>query len=102
MDKFIQSVKNGDIDALERYISKIESDSLKKIINTADSTGNFSIHYAAKAGFLDICQKLVENGATINIMNIQKKTPLHYAAENQYFEICQLLIENGSIIDVKI
>ena len=102
MDKLFQSVKNGDIDAFERYISKTKPESFKKIINTPESSGVFLIHYAAKAGFLDICQRLVESGASINIVNLQRETPLHLAAENQYPDICQLFVDNGAIIDVKV
>ena len=53
-----------------------------------------ALHWACKAGFLDIVKVLVEiGGANVNQLNSSHNTPLHIAAKNGFMEICKYLIE---------
>ena len=45
-----------------------------------DERQNTALHYAAKAGNLDTCQFLVEQGADIKALGQNKMTPLQFAA----------------------
>lgn len=122
IERFFESTKVGDLEAIERYLQKIQpnnqnefeedfeedvnqnqtSEELLSVLNYQDSNRNAPLHYAALAGYLDICQRFVELGASVNISNIFGETPLHLAAKNENVEVCQFLIENGAVIDAKI
>ena len=114
MEKLYQSVQIGDTDAFDRYIERIKQEctnikkkfrqeiNYSKILSLPDPTGKFLIHYAVEGGFLDICNKLIENNVSINIGNRQDETPLHIAAKLKYFDICSSLLEKGAILDAKV
>lgn len=110
MERLFQSVQIGDTDAFNRYIdallpkksSQKESSKKEPLLNTPDFAGSCLIHYAVEGGYLDICQNLVEKGASVNVGNRQNESPLHIAAKKQYVKICSYLLEKGSILDAKI
>lgn len=49
--------------------------------------------YAAKTGDVDLCAKLLHQGANPMLLNHQGWTPIHVAASKGYTTICRLLIE---------
>lgn len=49
-------------------------------MDALDNAGYTALHYAARTGNIDICKKLLYNGADINATTNGKATPLHKAA----------------------
>ena len=52
----------------------------KKLIRGKDERSNTALHYAAKAGNLETCMFLVQEGADINALGQNNMTPLQFAA----------------------
>lgn len=60
--------------------------------------GNFILHFASVGGHLAIVKYLIETkGATIDIRNDIKYTPLHYAAFYGHLDIVRYLLKKGAI-----
>ena len=57
------------------------------------------LQIASKNGYIDIVEKLLKNGADINIKNIDRLNALSYAIDYNHLDVVKLLINNGSIID---
>ena len=49
-------------------------------------------HFAAKKGFLEICEMIMENKEEKNPKDHWDVTPLHRAAEMGHLEVCKLLV----------
>ena len=62
------------------------------IFNNQDRPNPFS--FAAKKGFLEICEMIMENMDEKNPKGDWGVTPLHRAAENGKLEVCKLILEN--------
>ena len=52
----------------------------RQLCQTRDARSNTLMHYAAKAGNLDICKFLCEQGADLNALGQNKMSPLQFAA----------------------
>ena len=61
-----------------------------------EKDGSSLIHFAASEGHKEIIEKLIEEGADLNVLNNQKKTALHLAVDQWKHDIVQLLVENGA------
>ncbi|XP_050817649.1 cyclin-dependent kinase 4 inhibitor C [Gopherus flavomarginatus] len=58
-----------------------------------DSTGFAVIHDAARAGFLDTVQTLLEFNADVNIEDNEGNLPLHLAAQEGHLPVVEFLIK---------
>lgn len=66
----------------------------KVVIDTVDeSTGRTSLHYAAKAGHVEIVQRLLECGADCNTKDLKSKTPLHYSVRREGSQCLKMLLQ---------
>ncbi|TRY67200.1 hypothetical protein TCAL_06442 [Tigriopus californicus] len=64
----------------------------KSCVNARDSSDYTALHYAARAGFLEIMTALLDNGANPNAQTASGKvTPLHRAAYMGHIEAIKLL-----------
>ncbi|XP_063783764.1 uncharacterized protein LOC134932872 isoform X2 [Pseudophryne corroboree] len=59
------------------------------------SSGCSALHLACQKGFFDTVLILLENGASMDKLDGNHRTPLHYALVEKHRNICQLLIEWG-------
>ena len=50
----------------------------------------------------DIAKYLIENGADVNVKNIEGEAILHRAVENTNYEMVKLLVENGANVNIRI
>ncbi len=58
--------------------------------NFRDSKGTTLLHNAAKIGFKELVEQLINNGANIVIRDSKERTPLHYAATKEVADLLML------------
>ncbi len=56
---------------------------------------NFPLHFACKAGVLDVCKLLLQKGADKEAKNSFGRTPIHGAASNDHLDVVEYLVEHG-------
>lgn len=59
------------------------------------------LHYASRAGKIDLCQMLIKAGAHLDAVAQFDETPLMRAIENGYFEVCLELLVSGADMDLR-
>jgi ankyrin repeat protein len=101
---FFKAAEGGSL----KYLVKCLQDGIN--INAKESLGidknghsrfgNTALLYAANYGYFNIVEYLIENGADVNIRNINGWTPLMYASRDGYFNIVKCLVENGAKLDI--
>ncbi|OUM69395.1 hypothetical protein PIROE2DRAFT_50243, partial [Piromyces sp. E2] len=57
--------------------------------------------YACKNGNYDIVSYLIDNGANVNLYNIDQQTALMYACKERNLEIVKYLIDHGADINIR-
>ena len=67
----------GDLRAELRGLTQVQ---VTQLCRSRDERDNTALHYAAKAGNLDICKLLQRKGADINAKGQNKMKPLQFAA----------------------
>ena len=71
----------------------------KDSINNLDEEGFSLLHLNAKDGNAEIVQKLIEDGADIEIKDRKHgSTPLLWACQNGHTNIVKILLQNGANI----
>ena len=104
----------GHIDVVKILVEDGHAD-----VNAADSDGEAPLHYAARAGRVNVVEYLIDKGATLDAENryievhatyavpygvepeiLYNSTPLHMAAEYGQLEVVQLLIQHGANINI--
>ena len=60
-------------------------------INHANNGGRTALHYAARHGHLVIVEALLQHGATVNVHDHSRQTPLQLAMEYGHIDIALLL-----------
>ena len=71
---------SNSLDQLQRALGSLSSDDKRKLCQETDERGNTALHYAVKAGNLEVCEYLHKNGADINAKGQNKMRPLQFAA----------------------
>lgn len=65
-----------------------------KLMNFAGRDNDDAVlHVAAAAGYQDIVEALIANGADVNLVNFDGQTPLHLACEKNHESIALCLVE---------
>jgi len=65
-------------------------------VNLKSNAGQTAIFYAVSYSHGDIVEILLENGAEINFIDINGRSPLSIAVENKYMGIEKLLRDHGA------
>lgn len=87
----------GDLSRLKYLLNK---ESFK--VDSLDSSGYSSLHYAARAGHFEIVKYLHSAGADINLpTRAGHSTPLHRAACQGHIIIVQFLLDNGANVRIQ-
>ncbi|KAG6932094.1 cyclin dependent kinase inhibitor 2C [Chelydra serpentina] len=84
----LQVMKLGNPEIARRLLITGANPDLK------DSTGFAVIHDAARAGFLDTLQTLLEFNADVNIEDNEGNLPLHLAAKEGHLPVVEFLIKH--------
>uniref|UniRef100_A0A1I8ANX4 ANK_REP_REGION domain-containing protein n=1 Tax=Steinernema glaseri TaxID=37863 RepID=A0A1I8ANX4_9BILA len=59
------------------------------------------LHLAAAKGSDTLCEKLLQQGAMVNALDIDRKSPLHFAAYHNRANIIELLVERGADLECR-
>ncbi len=92
-----RTAQSGDMDQV-RSILAIDPSSVHS--RTSDRLFT-ALHLAAKFGYRDIAQLLIEHKANVNSRDKEGMTPLHEATRHHQYDIAQLLLDNGADIDAQ-
>ncbi|KAJ1696807.1 hypothetical protein LUZ63_005319 [Rhynchospora breviuscula] len=94
-------------DQIEELVEAARYDELEDIVrlfsigvplDSKDSQGRTALHMAAANGHLVIVDYLIQNGADVNVTNLEKNTPLHWACLNGHLEVIKSLIMSGASV----
>ena len=86
----------GDLENLKILYEKDH-----KILREKDYLGRSLLYIAARNGYIDICQFLLEEGMDPNEIQSSGSTPLHGASFYNQYDTVRLLLEYGSKTDLK-
>ena len=81
-----------DISATKEFFTQVFGWSFEDF----GSESNTALTYAARDGFTEIAQLLVDSGADINWIDGEGVTPLILASFKDHIEIVQLLLDHGA------
>lgn len=91
----IYALQTGNVEASEIFIER------KIYIHNHDIDGWFPVHYTASDDTeLLLLSKLIEKGASVNVITVEGNTPLHFASCMGLHKIVLFLVENGAEINV--
>lgn len=84
------------ISGLKGSPNKKKNNQKKLTIDSVDNFGNTVLHYAARAGNLEMCKLLVESfNCSIKIRNNKGYTPLHIAIYKGFFGVAEFLLNSS-------
>ncbi|XP_075456615.1 uncharacterized protein LOC142495268 isoform X2 [Ascaphus truei] len=93
LQRLHQAVKANDYCTIENMLHFFK-ETCPGIINLVEpSSGTGVLNLACQAGFFDIVLLLLENGASVDVRNVNGRTALYSAMAGQHQDVCQLLIE---------
>jgi ankyrin repeat protein len=72
----------------------VSKDRSSDFVNTKNSEGNTSLHWAVLNGHYDVVKLLLENGADVDIKNESKHDALYLAEQQKHEKIMSLLLES--------
>ncbi|KAJ8126307.1 hypothetical protein O1611_g7332 [Lasiodiplodia mahajangana] len=86
-ETLLAAAESGDIPAVKTHLySWMDPD-------TSGTAGWTPLHFASKAGYIEIADLLLEYSANPNLKESTGATPLHYAAQHGHDVIVQLLLD---------
>jgi len=91
---YINACENGDYDTVVKLCT-----TYNYLINYKTKKNKSGLIYASKYGHFDIVKYLVENGADLNIQDINENTALMYGVYNSR-KVAEYLITQGSNLDI--
>jgi serine/threonine-protein phosphatase 6 regulatory ankyrin repeat subunit B len=67
-----------------------------------DKNGNTPLHHASANDNFHIVRHLLNEGANVNLQNLdEKKSSLHFAAEKGHLDVVRLLLEQKADVNVQ-
>jgi len=89
--EFIDEVKLGNDKRIKELLALD-----KYLVFEYDHFGQTGYHWAAKRGLKSTLEILVNHGKHLNLLDLNKRTPLYLAAKNNHFDVCKYLLEKGA------
>ena len=71
------------------------------LINTQKDIGHSPLGEAARRGFCNVAELLIEKGSNVNLRNKKGKTPLYFAVENKDEQLIRLLLKNKADVSMR-
>nr|NQU90521.1 ankyrin repeat domain-containing protein [Bacteroidota bacterium] len=90
-----QVILEGDLQELKSMVKQNPD-----LLGFTNDNENSCIHFAARAGKIDMVEYLIEKGANINAVNIASETPLHFATAFGHKDVMETLIRNGAFVNI--
>jgi uncharacterized protein len=87
--RLIDAVKRGDLQAVSALVKRAD-------VAGAEADGTTALHWAARAGHVEIARALVKAGAPVNATTRYGVTPLALAAEIGQLPLVDLLVGAGA------
>jgi ankyrin repeat protein len=73
----------------------------RAVVNIADDRSCRPLHWAADAGAVDVASYLLNQGADLEVRDVDGDTPLHWAAARGRCSMIELLLARGAKIDAR-
>ena len=87
---FVSTALDGDLNRLSMLLQKVKADAV-------DSSGYSSLHYASRAGHLEVVKYLVAHGANVNLpTRSNQSSPLHRACQQGHLLVVKFLLQKGA------
>jgi len=67
--------------------------------NMLDKNDQTALHFACIGGYLDVCGKLIEHKAYVEVDTVSNLQPLHFAALSGHTSIARLLLQHNADIN---
>ena len=90
-EKFIESVKFDKYETVKEALEKN-----KNYLTQYDYMKQTGFHWAAKLGYSNLLQILLDHSKMINIFDRDLRTPLYLAALNNHKKCVEILLEKGA------
>lgn len=92
--------KTGDLELFKSMLALLQeedkSKTLVEIINHQSVSRNLSsLHLAASYNHITLCRFLVQNGANVNLTDLEGWTPMHCAAAEGHLEVFEFLVKGN-------
>lgn len=97
----IQAALTGDVTKMERLHEQGADIKYQSQKQPPDNDGMTALHAAAKGGHYRAVEFLVQHGANVNALMVNKFTPLHRAATAQHIEVARYLIARGANVNAQ-
>lgn len=97
----IQAALTGDVTEMERLHGQGADVKYQSQKQPPDNDGMTALHAAAKGGHYRAVDFLVQHGANVNALMVNKFTPLHRAAIAQHIEVARYLIGRGANVNAQ-
>ncbi len=86
----VPTALDGDLNRLSKLLQKMNADAV-------DTSGYSSLHYASRAGHLEVVKYLVAHGANVNFSTrSNQSSPLHRACQQGHLLVVKFLLQNGA------
>ena len=99
--EFLRACQKGDLTKIRRLASKNDLKDWSKIRHV--SSGDSPLHVAAREGNLKIvkslCSDWKDQKCTIDVVNLEMKTPLHEASQFSRTAVVEYLLEKGANVN---
>jgi ankyrin repeat protein len=76
-------------------IASVIVDTEKVSVKSKNKEGNYTLHFAASKGWLDVCEALVKLGGDCNALNNIGESILMWAGRNGHCGVIRLLLKEG-------
>lgn len=88
-EEIVEAIKNKDLKKIKEIIPSKYSVDEKMLVDRTPI--EYAIYYKAD----EIIKYLVQNNATLDYIDRQRKTPLYYAIKNNSIEVVDMLLQRG-------
>lgn len=91
---------SGQMDTVNKLITKCDKDKLLDMVNLQAMSGDTALIVASSSGFTEIVDRLLENGAELDIQNVYATSALIKAAKNDRIEVVSKLLDVGADMEL--
>lgn len=92
-ERLAEAARRGDVEAINECIAELPDGAP---VCVKDMYGWTSLHYAAQAGHIEVCQQLLEARGDANAELPDFSTPIMLAVEEGNIPVTELLLQHGA------